>query len=436
MSAADRHHLRLGVLTLLAVLGIAVFVIGGFFGRLTTPSEEHEVTAMFASTAQLTKGDQVRVDGVRVGTVRKVRLRDGLAEVRMSLRDNAPDLYRDARATARWRTLLGGSFIVDLDPGTATAGKLVGDRITQEATATQVEVDEVLGVLRGPTRRGLRVLLAEAPEALADPTQPAGALRAVGDAGPNLERAVRAVRGDDGDVRRLVASASRVTAALDAPVEPVREIVAGAARTAGAAARQETALRRTIARTASVLPEATATLDRLRPTLARADELVERLRPQAGRVAPAVDALRPVLARAATLLDTADPTLRALRPAIAQLGSAARTATPLLRDLEPALRKLDESILPNLEEIDPIDGLPTWKMIGPTISALNAAMSQFDANGTFFRFPALGGDRAVDTMPCRTALADPEATALISCSSIQQALQDFSKLPPLRRRGG
>src|SRR4051794_40908308 len=98
-----------GVLITLCLTRSVPFVHLGYQGS--------RVKAAFASTSELRPGDPVRVGGIKVGRVDAVDLvrRGRAAVVTMRITNRDVRVQRDARASLRWRTLLGGNPYIDLE---------------------------------------------------------------------------------------------------------------------------------------------------------------------------------------------------------------------------------------------------------------------------------------------------------------------------------
>ena len=76
-------------------------------------------------------------------------------------------------------------------------------------------------------------------------------------------------------------------------------------------------------------------------------------------------------------------------------------------------------------------------MIGPTVASLAGAMGQFDGAGmSFFRFPISARESAVDALPCKAILTDPERQDLVTCDRLGNLLQTYANFltgrPPKR----
>ena len=98
------------------------------------------VKVQFKSAAPLVKGNQVKIDGVVVGTVETFTVKDGMAEVSLDLDEAAMPLHKDAKMTIRPVSLLGERYI-DLERGSADApvlgkGEVIPATQTNHPSAT------------------------------------------------------------------------------------------------------------------------------------------------------------------------------------------------------------------------------------------------------------------------------------------------------------
>jgi len=430
MSSSARH-LRLGVAAIvllpLLVLGVATGALPGLLHH----EDRRTVRAIFADAQQLRVGAPVRLDGVKAGEVSAIARRAAGTVVTMRLDRSAGPLHADATAALRWRTLLGSAFYVALGRGTPAAGSLPGDTIARARTRGQVELDDVASVVRGGARQGLQRLPRALGDALADPAQPAGTLRALDEASPDLARGLAALRGRrvGSDLRSLVARSAQVTEALGRS-RRLDGLVSDAATTVDATAAEATAIRTALDRAPAALRDTRATLARLDTTLSLADPLVRRLSAAAPDVAPTLRALRPTVVRADALLRDARPLLRSLRPAVTALRGAAAQAEPLLRGLQPSIDRLERTILPYLAEKDEGTGTSTTVMIGATFASVGGSAGTEDANGHFIRFPLSAGSSST-YLPCQTYLSNPDKARFLECQSLEAALKTVLSYDPL-----
>ncbi|HEY3019693.1 MAG TPA: MlaD family protein [Solirubrobacteraceae bacterium] len=417
----------------LAVLAAVCATAMGGLVRAVFPRDGEVVLAVFADTGKLSPGSPVRVHGVDAGTVQDIRLDPGgrSATVQMKVFKDALPVHADARASIRYRTILGGNLAVDLDPG--HLGRLGARPIAASRTTNQVELDDVTSTFTPDARRGLRSIVHQAPRALADPQAPALALEQLAGVSPAVGRASKALRGRyAGELRELRHNAAAVTATVQD--DRLQEVVADAATTLGATARRQRDLRDALHSAPGALASTRATVTRLDATLALADPLIGRLHRPARDLAPTIRTLRPVVTGADRLLAEAAPLLRSLRPASGNLASAARDTAPLLTGLDPSVRRVADDVLPSLAKVDPVSRRATYEMVGPTFAGLTGAAAPFDAEAHWFRFPAFGGANTVNTFPCRQYVTDPEDPRLVDCGSLVGALDRVLHLPVKRGR--
>lgn len=109
--------LAFALATVLATLALAGTIRNSSGG----PSDEY--VAIFSDATSLNKGDDVRMAGVKVGTVSSVEVTDDrLAEVRFKVNESAP-LGDGARAELRFRNLVGQRYVA-LEPGDVNGARL------------------------------------------------------------------------------------------------------------------------------------------------------------------------------------------------------------------------------------------------------------------------------------------------------------------------
>jgi ABC-type transporter Mla subunit MlaD len=132
------------------LIGIAVMALGvlllaiAFTGHapLLGGSSGRTVTARFAQANEVDNSTPVRVGGVDVGHVLSLKAGPGnTTDIVMSISGAGVRLHSDASAQIRWRTLLGGSMYIDLNPGSASAPPL-DEAISLSRTGSQVDWDQ------------------------------------------------------------------------------------------------------------------------------------------------------------------------------------------------------------------------------------------------------------------------------------------------------
>jgi phospholipid/cholesterol/gamma-HCH transport system substrate-binding protein len=135
--------------TIETVLGAVVLAVAGLFLLFAYKSADlgsvqgYEVQANFSSTGGLQTGSDVRISGVKVGTVQSQSLdpKTYLAVVSMSI-DKSVRLPKDTVAVIASESLLGGKFMA-LEPGGDPDMIAEGGRI--EFTQSTPGIEQLLG---------------------------------------------------------------------------------------------------------------------------------------------------------------------------------------------------------------------------------------------------------------------------------------------------
>lgn len=405
-----------GFLTMLAV---------AFTGGVPLPGggPARTVTVAVTSTGDLVAGDAVRVDGVQVGRVAALDLDDSGrgARVRLEL-DEDVDVRRDARAALRWRTLLGGAMLVDLDPGTPSAPPL-GDAVLPVArSSVQVELDDLVSVFAAPTPASLRTILDAGRRGLGDGPGVRALLRSAPRRLRTIARGTAPLTGRfAGDLAATVDAASRTTAALDRRRVALARLVEGAAGALGTTATHRSDLGTSIERLPAALTRANAMLDRLGTSLDRIDPLAEDLGPGLRALTASLPDARRTLRSVTRTAATARPVLDVLPVAAAGLGRAATATQRVLDGTDPIVGKVERDVLPWLESRDPRTKLRTYEAIGPTAGV--AVHPEYDSGGFFLPFPADFGDSgsqdlAAATSGCLSLLGTPSAREQRRCRAL------------------
>lgn len=289
------------------------------------------VRAQFRSAAPLVEGNEVKIDGVVVGSVKSLAVDDGLAVVSLELDEEARPLHEDARLTIRPVSLLGERY-VDLDRGSADAPLLDEDEVIPVAqTETSVGLDEVLNTVDQPTGEGLRALVSTLGEGLQGN-------------GENVDEALRLLSPSMRDARAMAAvldEHNELLGRLIASVEPVASALA---------TRDGEAMDQLVESSDDVLAavrerqsQLELTLERLPGTLRVLRTTLGNLRSAADDTAPTLRELRPLtnkLPELSTELrafsDVLDPALATSEPVLQEADRLLRAAAPVARDVREA----------------------------------------------------------------------------------------------------
>jgi phospholipid/cholesterol/gamma-HCH transport system substrate-binding protein len=378
------------VALLLAAVAAVVIVIA-------TSGDEggYKVRAIFDNAGFVIPGEDVKVAGVKVGTVDEIDVTDDFkAAIVLDIEDPGyQDFREDAECIVRPQSLIGERF-VECEPTQARPpgeeappelrtiedGPGEGQRLLPvERTAKAVDLDLVNNIMREPQRERLSIILADLGVGLAGRGS---------DLNEVIRRANPALKEID-EVLAILASQNRVLADLardsDAALAPLareRERVGSAIRNvsdvAGATAERRADLQENLRRLPTFLRE-------LRPTMRRLGTLSDEMTPvltDLGAVAPDVNRMVMQLG----------PLASAGTVSLESLGEAAETGTPAviaarpviadIRRLAAALRPVGSTLAALLESLDRTEGI---ERLMDYIFYQAVAINGFDSAGHYLR---------------------------------------------------
>jgi ABC-type transporter Mla subunit MlaD len=364
------------------------------------------VRAEVRTAANVSSRTPVRVGGTDVGKVEKIVSAGGGRASTLEMRITSPGVRvrNDATAQVRYRTLLGGSMYIDLQPGSKSAPPLGGHTIPLARTSAQVDWDEFNSVWAKPVPRAQQWLIKGFADGIKDPAALREVLRQSGPALASFGRAARASRGQrEGELPSLIRRAAATMRGFASDGKGLEAAIRGAQETTAATASVRQSLGDTITTAAPALRSTRVTMARLDRTLTHADPLVEELRPAARATAPATKRLRPALTGLNRLLVDARPLLRHGPPTLATLRTTVREGVPFLDVLKKFNVRFNGEVLPWLRSYDPRSRLKVQEMVGPWLSGQNDSYAGFDDNGYFLRAV---GQPAPDSpvIPCSVGL--------------------------------
>lgn len=138
------------------VLGVLVIFVAAYFVHFAAqkidarPQQGYSVTAVFLKSGGLESGNDIRISGIKVGSVTGLSLTpDYTAEVTMTIRDGIR-LPLDTAAAITTDGLMGGTF-VQLEPGKAPGVLKDGDKIqkTKDFKSLEDTISEVIFLATG-----------------------------------------------------------------------------------------------------------------------------------------------------------------------------------------------------------------------------------------------------------------------------------------------
>jgi phospholipid/cholesterol/gamma-HCH transport system substrate-binding protein len=298
---------------------LTLVVAVGFVGYLLLfdGGGGYTVKARFISGGQLNKGNLVEIAGVKVGTVKNLRLtRTGEPEAELEIDATYAPLPKGTRAVIRAgsQSSVANRYIdLHLPSARGPPGAIEdGGLIDADHTTTAVELDELFQTLDRPTRAALRGF--HRGQSNAYEARGEQANRGWLYLNPSLYQSSRFFRElsyDQKVLESFLVNSSRFVGALDDRRSDLSPLITNLSRTTGALAREREALADAIDRLPDFLRTANSTYVNLRAAL---DDLE-----------PFVEASKPVA--------------RKLRPYLAELRPFARDAVPTVRDLRVVVHR-------------------------------------------------------------------------------------------------
>ncbi len=280
-----RNEIGVGLLLLAALA--ALLYMSFKVGALKSLGDTIEVQALFEDAAGLVDDSDVRLAGVRIGGVDRLRVEDGRCLATLVIRRDA-GLRKDVRAVVRARSVLGEKYVAMVPVGDQAPPLEDGDRIVD--TAIPYEIDQMVTAL-GPMLE------------LLDPEDMAAILSLAADI-------ARSTEGED--TAGLVAEAEKLLANLNQMAE-----VAPAVR-----------------RDVPVI------LDNLRTSTARLDDTMQRLDRVLARTETLLDRVDESTADLPQTMDDVQVTARELRELAEVLNASGDEIGPILEDLATVLDNL------------------------------------------------------------------------------------------------
>lgn len=327
--------MRRALIVLVAGLGATSFVIGAGGEKQT-----YRVDAIFDSTANLIPGQDVKIAGARVGTVRGIELTDERkARVQMEIEQGFAPFRADAECTIRPQSLIGEKF-VQCAPGSPDSPPLPDETVPLERTHSPVDLDLVFAALRRPYSQRLAIIVNELGTGFAGRSEDLN--DAVRRANPALQEANEVLEILDRDrdaLGRLVEQSDEIVGKLAARRSEVKSFIARADRVG-----------QTVAERRGELGEA---IDRMPELLAELEPTANSLAELASDATPTLRDLRAAAPGAKALVEDFDPLADAARPALVELASASRVGRRAVKAARPVADRLKPAaaILPPIVEL-------------------------------------------------------------------------------------
>jgi phospholipid/cholesterol/gamma-HCH transport system substrate-binding protein len=361
-----------------AVALIALALFGGGSG--------YQVKAVFASAGQLVKGNEVRVGGQPIGSIKDIDLDNSAhAVVTMKINGDLAPLHRGTTATIRATSLSGiANRYVSLKPGPNSNPSIPdGGEIGTDDTTAPVDLDVLFDTLDPKTRAGLRNLIRGSGEQYDGKGQQAR--ESVKYFAPFLSSSTdvsRELALDQALFSRFVKDGAATVSAIAERRDDLANLVSNTNTAMAAIGDESTSLQQALQLLPGTLRKANTTFVNLRSTLDDLQRLVDESKPATRQLAPFFRQLRPLVA-------SARPTVHDLRVLLRKPGSDNDLTE--LTALQPRLAKLTGSVFPRairtLDRAQPVvsyarqytPDLAGW------ITKFAEVAGYYDANGHYAR---------------------------------------------------
>jgi phospholipid/cholesterol/gamma-HCH transport system substrate-binding protein len=376
----------IGAATVLVVLVAVFLAYNANQGLPFVPT--YTLKAEMPSAANLVRGNDVRIGGVRVGTVDKIdvqRQEDGtsIAVLGLKLERSVSPLPKDSTVIVRPRSALGLKY-VELTRGSSDEGFQDGDTIPlAQATPAPVEFDEFLNMFDEPTRDAAATNLEGFGDAFAG-------------RGPSINQAIGALR----PLLRDIIPVARNLSSRETNLPRFIRALADTARIVAPAAESQ----------AELFVNLDITFAALREVAPFIQESISEGPATLETGIADFPVQRPFLANTEGLFRELQPGARALRTAAPDLADALELGTPVLKR-SPAFNRRLASLLTEVQTFSEDPQVPrgirrlteTMQTLNPTLQFLAPAqttcnyialwfrnigslLSEGDANGTWQRF--------------------------------------------------
>jgi phospholipid/cholesterol/gamma-HCH transport system substrate-binding protein len=436
-----------------AIIGFIVVAIAMYFGftKALPFKGGYKLNAVFTGAQNVHSKSPVRIAGVNIGKVTKIKREGNVGVVTMEIESAGLPIHSDATAKIRPRIFLEGNWFVDLQPGSPSAPTLSsGATLPVTQTSDPVQLDQVLNALNTETRANLQNFLIGYGEGLTrkpnraedleqDPEvrgiNGAQALNKAYHRGPESLRATAvlqtAIAGTQPhDLSSLVKSIGKVTAALNVHEQQLSEWVPHFNEFFKSFAAQSSSLRETVA----VLPSALESINRgLRelnssfgPTREFAHDIIPGVKLTNAAVAASLPWIEQVQASLAPgELGGVAKGLSAATPSLARLTAE---QVPFDRQSELFSKCLTQVIYPagntKIQDGAATTGVESYKEFWYALTGLAGMSQNFDGNGVVSHFLLGGGGPTIKSRP----------TGIQGTSLSGLRLLAHASLPPLGTR--
>jgi len=298
-------------------------------------SHGYQAKLVVTSAAELAPGSPVWINGRTVGHIDSLGINNGKAVVTVDLDKDSAPLHDGTTSRVEWVSAVG-ERVLTLYPGKTSNAEIPSGSMLR-TPESQVEVDQVLQTLNGPTRARLNSVISEARSTLSGhESDTRQTLKTAGQAADALGNVLAAVGQDGPAIRTLITELSHVTASAAQHQTQIASTVQRLDAASSAVAGQQSALSQTLKALPGTLSQAQTTLAKVPDAANSTVNLLHDLQPATSQL-PSVSA-------------NLAPLLRDVRPTVAQLRPLMFSAATLLRGT-PGLLDTSHAVLPTTNDL-------------------------------------------------------------------------------------
>jgi phospholipid/cholesterol/gamma-HCH transport system substrate-binding protein len=332
----------------LSCFGLLLFLWLSFGGAIPLKPKRYEVKVNFPEATTLAQVADVRISGVKVGTVTKKKLnkRALATDVTLEIEERFAPIAKDSKAILRQKTLLGETY-VELTPGHKQAGTLKdGEHLANSQVEPTVELDEILRIFQPATQKAFRQWVAEsAAQIKGGGGQDLNfALGNLGQFAQDGAGVLQVLDKQHVALKSVIKNTGVVFGALNQRYGQLHDLIVSSNGTFGALANQREALARTFEIFPTFLDESRTTLTRLQRFAINTHPLVNDLKPVADDLGPTITDLSKLAPDLETLFRRLGPVIDAAPKDLPQAARFLRKAQPLFEALHVFLPELNPII--------------------------------------------------------------------------------------------
>ncbi len=328
---------------------------------------DYKVRAIFENAGFVIPGEDVKVAGVKIGTIDSLDVTDDFkAAVVLKITDPGyQDFRQDAQCIVRPQSLIGERFV----ECELTQARAVGEQppppleqikdgpgkgqylLSVDHTSKSVDLDVLNDIMRRPVRERLSIILDDLGVGVAGRGKDLKeVIRRADPALKEVDKVLKILADQNDTLQRLAVDSDTILG----PLARERKHVSGAIENASAVARATAERRADLAGSIERLP---AFLRQLTPTMVRLGALSDEMTPvvtDLGEVAPDINrmilelgpfstAATPALQSLGEAADRGTPAVKAARPVITDLRRLATAAKPVGRDARRLLESFQST---------------------------------------------------------------------------------------------